>query len=116
MHVANFNEVKEDFIIITVHVPKLQRFETKEKLSRIFVVAYIVAPEAAWIDISNLGVHKGRTVENLQKLLEVTPEGTMVFGDGYNDKELLTRASYIYTVRNACQEIKDLANYITRYK
>lgn len=113
-HVANFNEIKEDFIKITVHDPKHQCFETKEKLSRFFDVAYIVASEAAWIDISNAGVHKGSTVENLQKMLGVTPEETMAFGDGYNDKELLSRASYSFAVRNAVQEIKDLANYITR--
>jgi len=38
----------------------------------------------------------------------------MAFGDGYNDIELLTRADYSFAVRNAVQEIKNIANYITR--
>lgn len=112
--ISNFYEITEDFIKITVHDPKQRCFETKEKLSPFFEVAYIVASEAAWIDIANANVHKGTTVEYLQKMLDVTPEETMAFGDGYNDIELLTRATYSFAVRNAVQELKEVANYITR--
>lgn len=38
----------------------------------------------------------------------------MAFGDGYNDLELMLRATYSFAVRNAVQEIKDAANFITR--
>ncbi|MDR4947838.1 HAD family hydrolase [Neobacillus cucumis] len=112
--VADFKEITDDFVKITIHDPALKCFETREKLSDFFESAYIVASEAAWIDIANANVHKGTTVEHLQKLLNVTPEETMAFGDGYNDIELMTRASYSFAVRNAVQEIKDAANFITR--
>lgn len=79
-----------------------------------FESAYIIASEAAWIDIANANVHKGTTVEQLQRILNVTPEETMVFGDGYNDMELLVCGTYSFAVRNAVQEIKDAANFITR--
>ncbi|WP_382920842.1 HAD family hydrolase, partial [Streptomyces sp. NPDC057062] len=69
---------------------------------------------AAWIDIANANVHKGTTVEHLQKLLKVTPEETLAFGDGYNDIELMTRSTYSFAVRNAVDELKDVANFITR--
>lgn len=49
-----------------------------------------------------------------RRLLNVTPEETMVFGDGYNDIELMTRSTYSFSIRNAVREIKDAANYITR--
>lgn len=113
-HVSDFNEITDDFVKITIHDPLLGCMETKEKLSPFFQSAYIVASEAAWIDITNVNVHKGTTVEQLQQLLHVTPEETMVFGDGYNDIELMSRGSYSFAVRNAVQEIKDAANYITR--
>lgn len=112
--VSDFNEITEDFVKITIHDPALKCFETREKLSRFFESAYIVASEAAWIDIANANVHKGTTVEHLQSLLNVTPEETMAFGDGYNDLELMTRAKYSFAVRNAVQELKDAANFITR--
>ena len=112
--VSNFNEITEDFVKITIHDPLHRCFETRGKLSRFFESAYIVASEAAWIDIANANVHKGTTVEHLQRLLNVTPEETMAFGDGYNDIELMERSTYSFAVRNAVQEVKDAANYITR--
>lgn len=60
------------------------------------------------------GVHKGTNVEYLQNLLNITPEETMVFGDTYNDIELMERGVYSFAGRNAVQEVKDAANYITR--
>jgi hydroxymethylpyrimidine pyrophosphatase-like HAD family hydrolase len=75
---------------------------------------YIVASEAAWIDIANVNVHKGTTVEHLQQVLNVTPEETMAFGDGYNDIELMSRSTYSFAVRNAVKELKETANFITR--
>lgn len=80
----------------------------------LFESAYIVASESAWIDIANANVHKGTTVAYLQQLLNVTPEETMAFGDGYNDIELMERAVYSFAVRNAVPELKDTANFITR--
>lgn len=112
--VSNFNDITEDFVKITIHDPLLRCMETREKLSPYFESAYIVASEAAWIDIANANVHKGTTVEHLQQLLNVTPDETMAFGDGFNDLELMTRAKYSFAVRNAVQELKDTANYITR--
>ncbi|MGN1401357.1 MAG: HAD family hydrolase [Bacillus sp. (in: firmicutes)] len=112
--VSDFSEVNDDFVKITIHDPLCQCFETREKLSRFFDSAYIVASEAAWIDIANVNVHKGTTVEHLQGLLNVTPEETMAFGDGYNDLELMTRSAYSFAVRNAVEELKDSANFITR--
>lgn len=110
--VSNFNEIIDDFVKITVHDPLLRCKETKEKLSMFNEQAYIVASEDAWIDIAD--VHKGTTVEHLQRLLDVTPDETMVFGDGYNDIELMACATYSFAMRNAVQETKDAANFITR--
>lgn len=112
--VADFSEIKEDFIKITIHDPLKKCIETREKLSPFFDSAYIVASEVAWIDITNANVHKGTTVQHLQELLNVTPAETMVFGDTYNDIELMACAEYSFAVRNAVQEVKDAANYITR--
>ncbi|MEK5381852.1 HAD hydrolase family protein [Niallia sp. FSL W8-0635] len=112
--VSDFEEITDDFVKITIHDPLLKCFETREKLSSFFESAYIVASEAGWIDIANANVHKGTTVEHLQLLLNVTPEETMAFGDGYNDIELMGRSSYSFAVRNAVEELKNAANFITR--
>lgn len=111
--VSSFNEITDDFIKITVHDPELRCFKTKEKIAHHANDAYIVASEAAWIDIANVNVHKGTTVEQLQKILNVTKEETVAFGDGYNDLELIIRADYSFAVRNAVNELKEVANFIT---
>ena len=80
--VSNFNEITEDFVKITIQDPLNRCIETREKLSPFIQSAHIVAQEAAWIDIKNTNVHKGTTVEYLQRLLNVTSLETMVFGDG----------------------------------
>nr|WP_242985922.1 HAD hydrolase family protein [Oceanobacillus zhaokaii] len=80
--VSDFNEITDDFVKISIHDPLLRCMVTREKLSGFFESAYIVASEAAWIDIANANVHKGTIVEYLQRLLNVAPEETLAFGDG----------------------------------
>ncbi|OXS77454.1 HAD-IIB family hydrolase [Domibacillus enclensis] len=111
--VKEFSEIVDDFVKITIHDPALNCMETREKLSFFFNQAYIVASEAAWIDITNANVHKGTTIAQLQQLLHAAPEETMVFGDGYNDLELLASGTYSFAMRNAFPEVKDAARFIT---
>ncbi|MBC9704933.1 MAG: Cof-type HAD-IIB family hydrolase [Enterococcus sp.] len=112
--VEELNKITEDFVKITVYDRKKRCFEYVKELMEFKEQAYIVASEAAWIDISNAGVHKRTTVKELQKLLGVTKEETMAFGDGLNDIELLNAATYSFAMENAFEETKAAANFITR--
>ena len=69
---------------------------------------------AYWIDITNEGVNKGVAVTALQEFLGIFPEETMAFGDYLNDLELLKRASYSYAMKNAQEEVKQVAFYETK--
>ena len=69
---------------------------------------------AYWIDITNEGVNKGVAVTALQEFLGISPEETMAFGDYLNDLELLKRASYSYAMKNAQEEVKQVAFYETK--
>lgn len=111
--VSDYSHIRSNFIKIAVHdinkrcsklLPYLVPYEEK---------AYIVVSEPAWLDIASYGVNKGNTVKRLQKMLNVTPEETMVFGDGMNDIELMPQGKYSYAVSNAIDEIKSLARYKT---
>ncbi|AIU88766.1 hypothetical protein BCS7_12050 [Pectobacterium odoriferum] len=46
--------------------------------------------------------------------MAITSDETMVFGDGYNDIELMSRAVYSFAMRNAFEETKAAANFIAR--
>ncbi|MFB0975330.1 MAG: Cof-type HAD-IIB family hydrolase [Tolumonas sp.] len=112
--VGEYSELTDDFVKITVYDEQGRCHDTKPHLSAFFDKAYIVVSEAAWIDIADAGVHKGTTVERLQEMLGVTPAKTMVFGDGLNDIELMEKGAYSFAMRNAFDETKAVANYITR--
>ena len=62
---------------------------------------------------NNISCHVLDSVKKLQEMLKITPAETMVFGDGLNDRELLLSGDYRFAVRNAFDEIKDMADYIT---
>ncbi|MBK4213042.1 HAD family phosphatase [Bacillus pumilus] len=113
LKVSKFADIQDDFVKITVHDPEAKCVQTRERISEFFEQVYVVASEDTWIDIANIGVHKGTTVKQLQHILGVTEEETMAFGDGLNDLELMESAQYSFAVRNAIQEVKDAAHFIT---
>ncbi|PCS00129.1 HAD-IIB family hydrolase [Lactococcus fujiensis] len=110
--VKDFSEITDDFVKITVFDRKKRCFDTFEKIKGEQDNFYIVASEAAWIDITSKGIHKGTTVQKLQEILAVSSDETMAFGDGYNDFELLNQAQESYAMANAFDEVKTHAKHI----
>lgn len=112
--VEDLQSVTEDFVKISVFDPKLRCFETVKELSEFSEQAYMVASEAAWIDISNYGVHKGTTVKKLQDYLGITKAETIAFGDGFNDFELFGAAGTSFAMKNAFPEVQEAADFIAK--
>ncbi|MBK0000680.1 HAD-IIB family hydrolase [Erwinia sp. S38] len=113
IEIEDFSLVESDFVKITVFDEQGNCPQTRPHLSPFEDDVYIVVSEASWIDIAGYGVHKGSTVQKLQEILNVSPEETMAFGDGYNDLELLAQAEYSFAMRNAFNEVKDAARFVT---
>lgn len=65
-----------------------------------------------WIDCSSKLANKGIALQKLQKVLHVTEEETMAFGDNLNDIEMLRHASFSIAIGNAREEVKKAAKYI----
>lgn len=65
-----------------------------------------------WMDIMNKGVDKGLAVRFLQEKLNVSKSETMVFGDFYNDVEMLKCAEYSFVMENANDDMKKYGKYI----
>jgi len=66
-----------------------------------------------WLDISDKKANKGNALREIQKLLNITKEETMVFGDYHNDIEMMQEADFSFAMKNAHSDIKKLANYST---
>ena len=66
-----------------------------------------------WVDLSHPNANKGFALNALQKHLGVSREQTMVFGDYFNDLEMMEQAHFSYAMANAHPEIIKKANYKT---
>ncbi|PCF86338.1 Cof-type HAD-IIB family hydrolase [Staphylococcus intermedius] len=113
-YINKFDEIQEDFLKITVHDPKQQCFEHVEKIKDFEEQLYIVASEAAWIDITAKDVDKGKTIQRLQQLLGCSQDSTIAFGDGLNDVALFNAAGIKVAMDNAYPELKRKADLIAR--
>ena len=67
-----------------------------------------------WMDITHLDANKGHAIELLQKEYGISPQQTMVFGDNFNDLEMLQAAYYSYAMGNAHEDIKRAARFVAR--
>ena len=96
----------------------IYHFESSEKY--IFPLVQDLANEVKikisgpnWVDLSHPNANKGFALNALQKHLGVSREQTMVFGDYFNDLEMMEQAHFSYAMANAHPEIIKKANYNT---
>lgn len=66
-----------------------------------------------WLDISDEKANKGNALKEVQKLLNVTKQETLVFGDYHNDIEMMQEAGMSFAMKNAHEDIKKIAKYST---
>ncbi|MEG0614971.1 MAG: HAD family hydrolase [Oscillospiraceae bacterium] len=64
-----------------------------------------------WADLMNIGINKGKALQNLQEKMHITPDETMAFGDYDNDIELLKMAKYSFVMANAEERMKKYGNF-----
>ena len=64
-----------------------------------------------WLDISHPLANKGVAMDVLQQNFGVSFEETMVFGDYFNDVEMLQKGHYSYAMANAHPDIKKIARF-----
>jgi Cof subfamily protein (haloacid dehalogenase superfamily) len=67
-----------------------------------------------WLDISTHGVHKGNALKEVQQLLDISKEETMVFGDYLNDLEMFEEADFSFAMENAHNSLKKISKYTTK--
>ena len=64
---------------------------------------------AVWVDITNKGVNKAKALDILLKNINVPKDKAVVFGDYYNDLEMIKLVKYGFAVENAPEDIKEQA-------
>lgn len=74
----------------------------------------VVVAGEIWLDIMNKNVNKGAALGKIQIDENISYEETMVFGDYYNDVEMLKKAKYSFVMENANEDMKQYGNYIAK--
>lgn len=73
----------------------------------------VVTSGNEWLDMMPKGVQKGTGLQRMLDVLGIAPEECMVFGDNYNDLEMMTMAGIPVAVENAKDEIKKVSRFTT---
>lgn len=71
----------------------------------------VVGSGKFWIDFADKTVNKGNALKSLMNTYNASPEETMVFGDYYNDVEMLKQCKYSFVMKNAPEDMKQYGNY-----
>lgn len=64
-------------------------------------------------EINSFGINKGEALQFVLKELNIDSSRVMAFGDGMNDVELFHQVGWKVAMKNAAQELKEIADDIT---
>lgn len=118
MKALHVNDLKENF---KNGVNKLLVVDEPSKIDPIiedinnkfdYIDAYKSAPY--FLEIVPTGVNKGASLIKLLDILNLTKEDLIVFGDSYNDIEMIQLAGIGIVMDNGCDEAKHHASYVTK--
>lgn len=113
--VDDFNEVEDDILKISIYDLKGLNDDFRRELQMKWGERLeVVASTPYWLDIYNKGINKGKAVNMLQSKFNIKKKETMIFGDYYNDLEMLQEGYHSYAMENAPWEIKKVANFMAK--
>ena len=73
----------------------------------------VVTSGNEWVDFIPFGTNKAKGLGKYQELLGIRPEECMVFGDEYNDIEMLKAVPWSFAMAHAKEGVKAAARYET---
>lgn len=113
--IDNLDDVTDDILKFTIYDFK----GSAENSNLVFTPVYddkfkITMSGKHWLDIINSDVNKGIAIKYLQEKFNIKPEETMVFGDYFNDIDMLHSAYHSYAMENAPDEVKKHARFAAK--
>lgn len=110
--VDDLSKVEDDFLKFTLYDFKGAAENSNKILHPIWKDKLKVTVSGKfWLDMMNKDSNKGVAIKFLQEKFNIKPEETMVFGDYFNDIEMLNSAYYSYAMENAPEEVKKHARF-----
>ena len=74
----------------------------------------IYRSESFFLEIMSLNIDKALSINELLKALKIDKKDLICIGDGFNDKSMIEFAGLGIAMENAKQEVKDIADFITK--
>ena len=83
----------------------------RQKIAAVCPDVYTVSVIPQWFDVLPKGVSKLTGFETLLERTGISPEEVLVFGDGENDIDILSKVPHSVAVANAIPEVKQVAKH-----
>lgn len=113
--VSDFNSIEDDIFKITICDFNGAKDNSYKIIEPLFGNTHkVVVSGNLWIDINNKNINKGEALKKIQKDFNISYDETMVFGDFYNDVEMLQSAHYSFVMENANEDIKQYGNFLAK--
>lgn len=105
---------KKDIEKLTVYFDDRQDYESCWNYLSGFDEIYLASSLPTSMEFTRKNVNKGTALEGMCRVLGITADECMAFGDAGNDCEMLDFCKYGFAMGNATQECKAHAKYITK--
>lgn len=110
--VESFDEIIEPCMKLAVYERAgVQEDSIRYWKSRFSDRCTVVTSGMEWVDFIPFGTNKARGLKEYQKLLGIRPEECMVFGDEYNDIEMLKSTPWSFAMSHSKQGVKEAAAF-----
>lgn len=104
-----------NFLKSLAHIEDREKLlEIQKMLNEKFKNLSIVSSDYELLDLMPSGVNKGSSLNILSNILNIKMENICVFGDNFNDLEMIKFAGTSIVPENGEEEIKQIATYITK--
>lgn len=111
--VSDFSEPIEDQIVkIAIYNPVSSEEYILPHVEYLQKNYQVVVSGQHWVDISTKNSNKGFALQEIQKILQVSKDQTMVFGDYLNDLGMMDNSYFSFAMANAHSELKEKARFI----
>ncbi len=102
---------REDVCKIAVFDPGGAEAHSHPQLKAAFPELAVILSGERWSDIMRPGVNKGKAMRAIQRILGISPDACMAFGDYLNDLELMNACTHSYAMANAHPLLKAAARH-----
>lgn len=111
--IENYSDLK--FLKSLIYMEDRKKLlEIQAELNKNFKDLSIVSSDQELLDLMPLGVNKGASLSILCDILNIKSSEVCVFGDNFNDIEMIKFAGTSIVPENGEEEVKNLATYITK--